>query len=41
QRIRPAMKEWNVQLLQSDPPITLSNAISRRQERFDNPASGA
>jgi hypothetical protein len=41
QRIRPAMKEWNVQLLQSDPPITLANAISRRQERFDNPASGA
>jgi hypothetical protein len=41
QRIRPAMKEWNVQLLQSDPPITLSNAISRRQERFDSPASGA
>jgi hypothetical protein len=41
QRIRPAMKEWNVQLLQSDPPIALANAISRRQERFDNPASGA
>jgi uncharacterized membrane protein YciS (DUF1049 family) len=41
QRIRPAMKEWSVQLLQSDPPITLSNAISRRQERFDSPASGA
>lgn len=41
QRIRPAMKEWSVQLLQSDPPITLSNAMSRRQERFDNPASGA
>jgi hypothetical protein len=41
QRIRPAMKEWSVQLLQSDPPITLSNAMSRRQERFDSPASGA
>ena len=41
QRIRPSMKEWSVQLLQSDPPITLSNAISRRQERFDSPASGA
>ncbi len=40
QRIRPAMKEWSVQLLQSDPPITLSNAMSRRQERFDSPASG-
>ena len=35
------MKEWNIQLLQSEPPIALSNAISRRQERFDNPASGA
>ena len=41
QRIRPALKEWSVQLLQSDPPITLSNAMSRRQERFDSPASGA
>lgn len=41
QRIRPGMKEWSVQLLQSEPPITLANAISRRQERFDNPASGA
>jgi hypothetical protein len=40
QQSRPAMKEWSVQLLQSEPPITLSNAISRRQERFDNPASG-
>jgi len=36
-----AMKEWNIQLLQSEPPISLSNAISRRQERFDTPASGA
>jgi hypothetical protein len=41
QRSRPEMKEWSVQLLQSDPPISLSNAISRRQERFDSPASGA
>jgi hypothetical protein len=41
QHARPAMKEWSVQLLQSDPPITLSNAMSRRQERFDSPASGA
>ena len=40
QRARPAMKEWNIQLLQSEPPISLSNAISRRQERFDSPASG-
>ena len=40
QQSRPAMKEWSVQLLQSEPPITLSNAISRRQERFDSPASG-
>jgi hypothetical protein len=41
QQSKPAMKEWSVQLLQSEPPITLSNAISRRQERFDSPASGA
>jgi len=41
QQSRPAMKEWNIQLLQSEPPISLSNAISRRQERFDTPASGA
>ena len=41
QQSRPAMKEWSIQLLQSEPPITLSNAISRRQERFDSPASGA
>jgi hypothetical protein len=41
QQTNPAMKEWNIQLLQSEPPITLSNAISRRQERFDSPASGA
>jgi hypothetical protein len=41
QRAKPAMKEWNIQLLQVEPPISLSNAISRRQERFDTPASGA
>jgi hypothetical protein len=41
QQAKPAMKEWSIQLLQSEPPITLSNAISRRQERFDSPASGA
>jgi hypothetical protein len=41
QQSRPAMKEWSVQLLHSEPPISLSNAISRRQERFDSPASGA
>ena len=40
QHSRPAMKEWSIQLLQSEPPISLSNAISRRQERFDNPVSG-
>ncbi len=40
QRAKPAMKDWSIQLLQSEPPITLSNAISRRQERFDSPASG-
>jgi hypothetical protein len=41
QRATPAMKDWTIQLLHSEPPITLSNAISRRQERFDSPASGA
>jgi hypothetical protein len=41
QQAKPAMKDWSVQLLQSEPPIALSNAISRRQERFDSPASGA
>jgi hypothetical protein len=40
QHSRPAMKEWSIQLLQSEPPISLSNAISRRQERFDTPVSG-
>jgi hypothetical protein len=40
QQTKPGMKDWTVQLLQSEPPITLSNAISRRQERFDSPASG-
>jgi hypothetical protein len=38
QRAKPAMKEWSIQLLHSEPPITLANAISRRQERFDSPA---
>jgi hypothetical protein len=41
QQVRPAMKDWTIQLLQAEPPISLSNAISRRQERFDTPASGA
>jgi hypothetical protein len=40
QHSKPAMKEWSIQLLQSEPPISLSNAISRRQERFDTPVSG-
>jgi hypothetical protein len=37
---KPAMKEWTVQLLQSEPPISLSHALSRRQERFDSPGTG-
>jgi hypothetical protein len=41
QLVNPEMKEWTIQLLQAEPPISLSNAISRRQERFDTPASGA
>ena len=40
QQANPAMKDWSIQLLQADPPISLSNAISRRQERYDSPASG-
>jgi hypothetical protein len=41
QQAKPGMKDWTIQLLQSEPTITLSNAISRRQERFDSSASGA
>jgi hypothetical protein len=40
QEAKPAMREWRVQLLQTDPPISLSHAISRRPDRFDNPATG-
>jgi hypothetical protein len=36
----PIMREWNVQLLHVEVPISLANAISRRQERFDAPSSG-
>ncbi|MGC2400381.1 MAG: hypothetical protein WA510_11380 [Acidobacteriaceae bacterium] len=32
---RPVMKEWTIQLLQPEPPITLSNALSRRPDRFN------
>ena len=39
QQAKPAMKDWAIQLLQAEPPISLSNAISRRQ--FDSPATGA
>ena len=41
QQSKPSMKEWNVQLLQAEPPISLANSMTRRQERFDSPASGA
>jgi flagellar basal body-associated protein FliL len=41
QQRNPAMRDWSVQLLHSEPPISLANAISRRQERFDAPSSGA
>jgi hypothetical protein len=37
---KPAMKEWTIQLLQSDPAISLSHALSRRQERFESPGTG-
>ncbi len=41
QQAKPVMKDWSVQLLYAEPPITLANSITRRQERFDSPASGA
>jgi hypothetical protein len=41
QQAKPAMREWSIQLLHAEPPISLANSISRRPERFDNPASGA
>jgi hypothetical protein len=41
QQSKPSMKEWNIQLLQAEPPISLANSMTRRQERFDSPASGA
>jgi hypothetical protein len=34
------MKDWAIQLLHAEPPISLANAITRRQERFESPASG-
>jgi hypothetical protein len=40
QQAKPAMKEWTVQLLQSEPPPALSHALSRRQERFESPGAG-
>jgi hypothetical protein len=41
QQAKPPMREWSIQLLHAEPPISLANSISRRTERFDNPASGA
>jgi hypothetical protein len=40
------MREWTVQLLQPEPPISLASALSRRPEKFDQarfeaPASGS
>lgn len=40
QQQNPAMRDWVVQLLHSEPPLSLANAISRRAERFDSPSSG-
>jgi hypothetical protein len=40
QQAKPPMREWSIQLLHAEPPISLANSISRRPERFDNPASG-
>ena len=36
----PIMREWGVQLLHVELPISLANPISRRQDRFDSPSSG-
>jgi hypothetical protein len=41
QQRNPGMRDWSVQLLHVEAPISLANAISRRQERFDAPSSGA
>jgi hypothetical protein len=35
QKSRPGMRDWTVQLLQPEPPISLANALSRRHEKFD------
>jgi hypothetical protein len=40
QRRDPSMREWSVQLLHVDPPISLASPVLRR-ERFDAPSSGA
>ena len=40
QHSKPAMREWSIQLLHSEPPISLASSMARRQERFDSPASG-
>jgi hypothetical protein len=36
----PIMREWGVQLLHVELPISVANPISRRQDRFDSPSSG-
>jgi hypothetical protein len=36
---KPEMKEWTIQLLQSE-PIPLSQVLSRRSDRFESPATG-
>jgi hypothetical protein len=40
QKTKPAMKEWTIQLLHAESPLSLSSAISRRLERYDTSASG-
>ena len=44
QQSKPAMRDWHIQLLHTEPPISLANSLAnsmaRRQERFDSPASG-
>jgi hypothetical protein len=36
----PIMREWGVQLLHVESPISLANPLPRRQDRFGTPSSG-
>ncbi len=41
QQSRPAMKDWAIQLLNAEPQLSLSHALARRQERYDNSIAAA